>query len=444
MIECGRACPLKPKDVGEVQDIVMSACEADLTVSVIGGNHSGYGGLGRVVIDMRSPAMSEVQVDKEAGTVKAGGGATLGEIAKAATQAGLAVPLGTVSSVGIGLVLQGGVGHLGRSLGLTLDHIINLEVVTPDGTIHQLHDESDELFWAMRGCGPNFGVVSSVTFAAAPYQGCAIDFRMFQCPPQIVEGTSLLRTYLERCVALPRHCSSDGGLFFGQTTQQFRIGVFDFNYGPSSPNPVKMPAPAEVLSMQSTKNLDPCELMDLEPSMQEQPCGIVQPRFLAVPGKRTILARSVFIEAAASDAWHEVLIECFLAAPTIHCCVLFQHMGGAVADKAANATAFSARSMEWSVVVVGAWSSCPTGPSRNEQAEQDAKLSEVACKQWVLDTLHHLLNFSVGVYSTDLGANDLELAAYSFGFNSNRLMDLKQRHDPNNMFSDGFPLRSLW
>jgi FAD binding domain/Berberine and berberine like len=156
---------------GDVAAMIAFALGKDLPVAVRGGGHNGAG-LGvcddGVVIDLS--LLQSVQVDSTAGTVRAGGGCTLAQVDAATHQDGLAVPAGIISTTGVGgLTLGGGMGHITRRFGLTIDNLLEAQVVLADGSqVRASGDDNPDLFWALRGGGGNFGVVTSFLYRAHP------------------------------------------------------------------------------------------------------------------------------------------------------------------------------------------------------------------------------------------------------------------------------------
>jgi FAD/FMN-containing dehydrogenase len=202
MIDKHPALIARCTDVADVISAVNFARENELTVAVRGGGHNGPG-LGTcddgLVIDL-SP-MRGVRVDPAAGTVRAGGGCVWGDVDHATHAFGLAVPSGIVSSTGVGgLTLGGGVGSLSRKYGLTIDNLLSVDMVLADGRVVTASaDENADLFWAVRGGGGNFGVVTSFLFKANPVHtvyGGPIIWPM-------EKATELLRVWQDWILAAP-------------------------------------------------------------------------------------------------------------------------------------------------------------------------------------------------------------------------------------------------
>ena len=161
----------KCADVADVITAVHFGRQHDLRVSIRGGGHNA-GGLGvcddGLVIDLS--LIKYVHVDPAERTVRVGGGCTWGDVDHATHAFGLAVPSGIISTTGVGgLTLGGGMGHLTRQYGLTIDNLLAADVVLADGRfVVASADENSDLFWAIRGGGGNFGVVTSFLFQAHP------------------------------------------------------------------------------------------------------------------------------------------------------------------------------------------------------------------------------------------------------------------------------------
>ncbi len=157
--------------VGDVLEAVRLASDHGLVVTVRGGGHGVAGNAlsdGGVVVDLTP--MNGVRVDPESRTARAEGGVTLGEIDRETQAFGLAAPLGLVSRTGIaGLTLSGGMGWLRRKHGLAADNLLSVDVVTADGRLLTASEtENTELFWAIRGGGGSFGVVTSFEYRLHP------------------------------------------------------------------------------------------------------------------------------------------------------------------------------------------------------------------------------------------------------------------------------------
>src|SRR3954451_16276875 len=158
-------------DVADVIASVNFARDHELTLPVRGGGHSGPG-LGTcddgLVIDLSG--MKGIRVDPSARTARVEGGCTWGEVDHATHAFGLATPSGFISTTGVGgLTLGGGIGYLSRTLGLTIDNLLGVDMVLADGSfVTASAEENADLFWAVRGGGGNFGIVTSLLFRLHP------------------------------------------------------------------------------------------------------------------------------------------------------------------------------------------------------------------------------------------------------------------------------------
>jgi FAD/FMN-containing dehydrogenase len=204
MIDRRPAAIVRCSSPDDVARTIAFARGHDAIIAVRGGGHNG-GGLGvvddGVVIDLAG--MAEVFVDTASDTVRVGGGCTWGDVDRATGEHGRATPSGIISTTGVGgLTLGGGLGHLTRRYGLTIDNLIGADVVLADGSqVYASADEHPELFWALRGGGGNFGVVTSFEFRTHPV-GTAVMAGPTFWP--IEQTPEVMRFYREFLPAAPR------------------------------------------------------------------------------------------------------------------------------------------------------------------------------------------------------------------------------------------------
>ncbi len=189
-------------DVHDVVEAVRFARDRGVPLAMRGGGHNGAG-LGTVddgvVLDLSS--MNHVEVDPLLRTVRVGGGCTWGQVDAKTHEHGLAVPCGIISTTGVGgLTLGGGLGHLSRAYGLTIDSLLEAEMVLADGQIVRANEsQHPDLFWAIRGGGGNFGVVTSFTFRGHPVKN-VFGGPMFW---SLDEAADVMRKYHEFILSAP-------------------------------------------------------------------------------------------------------------------------------------------------------------------------------------------------------------------------------------------------
>ncbi|MFK0213384.1 MULTISPECIES: FAD-binding oxidoreductase [unclassified Streptomyces] len=202
MIDRRPAAVARCADTTDVRTAVRCARESGMDFTVRGGGHSG-GGLcvtdGSLMIDLSG--VRWVRVDPEARTALVGGGSLLGDLDHEAHGFGLATPAGIMSTTGVGgLTLGGGHGHLTRAYGLTVDNLLAADVVLADGSVVTTSaEEHPDLFWALRGGGGNFGVVTSFTYALHPVDTVGLAVTLWE-PEHI---GAVLRWYREFLPAAP-------------------------------------------------------------------------------------------------------------------------------------------------------------------------------------------------------------------------------------------------
>ena len=209
MIDKRPAVIVRCASPADVAGAIAFARAHDLPLAARGGGHNG-GGLGSVDDGVLADLslLATVSVDPDARTVRVGGGCTWADVDAATHVHGLAVPCGIISTTGVGgLTLGGGIGHLTRGYGLTIDNLLSAQVVLADGQLVTASaDENAELFWAVRGGGGNFGIVTEFTFRAHPVSDVVGGPTFWP----VEDSTELLATYRELLPTLPRNV----GAFF--------------------------------------------------------------------------------------------------------------------------------------------------------------------------------------------------------------------------------------
>ncbi|MGA8248157.1 MAG: FAD-binding oxidoreductase [Nocardioides sp.] len=413
MIDRRPAAIARCRSVDDVQAALTAARVAGLAVAVRGGGHSGpgFGTVdGGLVIDL-SP-MSAVEVDPSARTARVQGGATLSALDRATHAHGLATPAGIVGSTGIGgLTLGGGHGYLSRKYGLTIDNLLSAEVVLADGRVVTVsEDEESDLYWAIRGGGGNFGVVTAFTFRLHPVRNVI-------CGPTAWPGSAtadILRWYGE---FLPAQNEDLYGFLATMTVPP----VEPF------PEPFHLHKACAIVWCYTGDPADAADVLApvraMEPAWDgtgEAPYPALQASFDALLPKglqwywRGDFFRSVPDEAADL---HARFAE---EAPTPLSQMHLYPVDGAVHRVGPTETAWAHRDVTFSQVIVGV----------DEQPENAAAIT-----RWTKDYHDALHPYSAGSayvnFMMDEGADRVRA---TYGANYERLSRLKEAYDPDNVF----------
>ncbi|KAM0257953.1 hypothetical protein ACHAQJ_004112 [Trichoderma viride] len=445
------AAVVRPAEVRHIQQCVRWALKHRAGLTVVGGGHSGHC-LWPNIVSVDMSAFDQVHIiqaredEGEPGSesgfvVVAETGCKSGDIICKAMEAGVTVPLGARPSVGAGLWLQGGIGHLARLHGLACDAIVGAVVVSVDsgdvlcvGHVPMQHqpanavrpENESDLLWAIKGAGTNFGIVISVTFKA--YAAPTYLVRNWVLPLRDnFEARSRLRDFDVVAKKLSRDCSADVYLYW--ETDQLHLGVtmiessitkFAFETITLTPTSMHTVFGPE----DSSKIVDSVGLFDIEMYMSGMHGG-------HGGGKTSSFKRCLFLRGIGATNVASILIEAINTRPSALCYLHLLQGGGAVTDVAADATAFGCRDWDFACVVTGVW-----------PRDQDETEAAQAAVRWVYDVVEHLLPLSSGVYGADLGPDprDVALAAKAFGPNRPRLARLKHSLDPGSLLAYACPL----
>ncbi len=402
-------------DPGDVAQVVSFARDRDVPLAVRGGSHNGAG-LGTVddgvVLDLSG--LSGIEVDPGGRTARVGGGCTWGEVDAATNEHGLATPSGIISTTGVGgLTLGGGLGHLSRKCGLTIDNLLEADVVLASGErVRAASDENPDLFWAIRGGGGNFGVVTSFLFRLHEV-GTIVGGPTLWPAEQSGEVLSAYREFLP---AAPRELN----------------GFFAYLTVPPAP-----PFPEELhlrkacgvvwchVGSAEEAAADMAPLLDALPEpmlhgVQPMPLPALQSAFDALypPGDqwywRADFVREIPDEAVEAHARFGPEV------PTMKSTMHLYPIDGAVHDVAASDTAWGYRDAVWGSVFAG------VDP---DPANADA------IRRWCVDYFDALHPHSAGgAYVNMMMDEGHDRVRASYGGNYDRLAKIKAAYDPGNLF----------
>ena len=407
------ACVLRPRSVADVQAGVGFAARAGLELSVRGGGH-GFAGFGTndggVVIDLGQLAAVEV-IDKERGLVRIGGGATWGQVAAALAPHGLAISSGDTKGVGVGgLTLSGGIGWKVRKYGLALDNVTAAEVVTASGAVVTASaSEHPELFWAIRGGGGNFGIVTAFEFVAHPTTD--VFFGTIAFPA--AEAAAVLQGWADYLRTAPPELTSTvdfANPFAGGPEAPVGIHVaFDGD------DPRRAARAIDPIRRLGTVTGDDVALVPYADTLEE---------VTAPPPGIQIVPRSAFVDRASVPEVLPILNEGRVAGPSP--AISVRSLGGAVSQIPADATAYAHRQAELMIMTIVA------GPE-----------PAVAAAGPATDAIWRRLAPHVsGLYANFLAtATEEDVAAIYSARTYQRLAAVKRQYDPGNLFGRNHNVR---
>ena len=417
MIDKRPAAIARCRDVADVMACVRFAREYDVTLSVRSGGHSAAG-LGvwndALVVDLG--LLRSTTVDPQARTVRVDAGATLGDLDHATGAFGLAVPSGFIANTGIaGLALGGGVGYLTRSLGFTLDNLLAADVVLADGTfVTTSPDSHPDLFWALRGGGGNFGIVTSFTFRCHPVgeQGTIIGGPVFY---DIGDTPDVLRWYRELLPTLPEDLNGWFGVVtippvapFPEELQGRKACAIVWCYSGPHDRADEVLAPIRDFGSPLLVGLQPMPFAALQSAFDP----------LYPPGLQWYWRSDVCTEM--TDAAIEVHRRFGESLPTGHSTMHLYPIDGAAARVPEDATAFPYRGGGWIANIVG--------------VDPDPANVELI-SQWTRDYWAALRPSSAGgTYVNFLMDEGEDRVRAAYRGNYDRLAQVKGRYDPENTF----------
>jgi len=418
MIDRRPAAIARVRDTADVVSCVTFARAHDITIAVRGGGHNA-GGLGiaddALVIDFS--LLHSTTVDPEHHTVRADAGCVWADVDHATTAFGMAVPCGIIGSTGVaGLTLGGGIGYLARKHGLTVDNLLSADVVLADGTLVTANETSHpDLFWALRGGGGNFGVVTSFTFRAHDIGEHAV---IIGGPVlyDLADTPDVLRWYRELLPSLPEELSGWFGLLTIPPAPPFPeelwgrkvCGIVWCYTGPHD---------------RADEVLEPVKSYGtpLVMGLQEMPYTALQTAFdeLYPPGLQWYWKADFFTEI--TDDAVDVHVRYGQTLPTPFSTMHLYPIDGAAARVPADATAFGYRGGGWSGVIVG------VSPDPGDDEEMI---------RWARDYWSELHPTSAGGAYINFMMDDegQERILASYRDNHDRLARTKVKYDPANVF----------
>jgi len=407
IVQCAQA--------GDVPAVIEFAQKNDLELSIRGAGHNIAGNAlvdGGITIDFSR--MKGVLVDAAKRRAYVEPGATLADLDEATQAHSLATPVGINSTTGIaGLTLGGGFGWLTRKYGMTIDNLVAVDLVSAEGQkLHASETENPDLFWALRGGGGNFGVVTQ------------FEFRLFPVGPEITAGLivfpfnqakQILTKYRQFVESAPEELNVWVVLrkapplpFLPESVHGKEVVVLPLFYSGDANEADRLITPLRSFGTAHGEHIG------------RQPYVAWQKAFdpLLTPGARNYWKSHNFTELR--DGALDSIIEFAGRLPTPQCEIFIGHIAGAPNRVAPDAMAYGHRDAKFVLNVHGRW----------DEAEDDRK-----CIAWARDFFQASAPYaSAGAYVNFMTAEEGDRVATAYGANYGRLVEIKRRYDPKNIF----------
>jgi hypothetical protein len=418
MIDKKPALIVRCRGVADVLRAVRFARDHDLLVAVRGGGHNAAGFAtcdGGIVIDL-SP-MRAVRVDVDNRLVRVEGGATWGDVDRETQAFGLVAVGGIVSTTGVaGLTLGGGQGWFRRTFGMTCDNLVSADVVTADGRLlHVSATAHPDLFWALKGGGGNFGIVTS------------FEFCLHQLGPMVAfagpvyamdKARTILRRFADFASSAPDEVNAvavlwsiPAGAAFPQHLHGREVVIIGGTYAgpPERGHEVLQPLrefEEPVLDMSTTVSY-----------------GALQQLYDPFFRKGDLLHywKAIYLDRLTADAV-DVIVRGSAVRPSPRCMLVMWALGGAMGRVSKDETPAGSRSAPFLLEVVGSWS---------EAAHTEQNIVWV---RHMFETMHSFSSGKINPNFSGAGEDNERFVRAAFGDHYQRLVQVKQAYDPTNMF----------
>lgn len=404
MIDRRPSLIVRPTSIAEVMQVVRAAREFDLLVSVRGGGHSVSGKSvadDALMIDLS--LMNSIQVNPGARSAVVQGGAKWGEFDRECERYQLATTGGVVSSTGVGgLTLGGGIGWLMGKHGLSCDNLVSADLVSADGSHLSVGEsQNEDLFWAIRGGGGNFGIVTALEFRVHPLQSVHGGLLLY---PRS-RAVDLLHRYRDVTRNAPDELTAYAALIVGHGHPMAAIAMCHSGLSTEGASAIKqfhLTDPPAVDLTGEKKYTEIQTMLD----------------FTAPAGMNYYFKCPFLCEL--SDQAIQTIVEYSESLPTEQTQVVLEHMHGVASRIPATATAFGLRRTQYSINIMPAWN--------------DPALAET-CIDWARGFASALESFGASdAYVNYLGNDGASAVRAAYGVNYERLAQLKKKYDPDNFF----------